>query len=55
MVANVVALGAIVAITDFVSKERLVEVVLEHAPRGTEDKNRKAVEIGFNEALKLKK
>ncbi|MEA2030161.1 MAG: 2-oxoacid:acceptor oxidoreductase family protein [candidate division Zixibacteria bacterium] len=55
MVANVVALGAIAAITELVSKDRLVEVVLEHAPKGTEDKNRKAVEIGFNEALKLKK
>ncbi|MBU8933370.1 MAG: 2-oxoacid:acceptor oxidoreductase family protein [candidate division Zixibacteria bacterium] len=55
MVANVVALGAIAAITGLVSKERLVETVLERAPKGTEDKNRKAVDIGYEEALKLKK
>ncbi len=55
MVANVVALGAIAALTGIVSKERLTEVVLEHAPKGTEDKNRQAVEVGYNEALKLKK
>ncbi len=55
MVANVIALGAIAAITGLVSKERLTEVVLEHAPRGTEDKNRKAVDLGYAEALKFKK
>lgn len=55
MVANVIALGAIAAITDIVSKEDLLAAVLERAPKGTEDKNRKAVEIGFREGLKLKK
>lgn len=55
MVANVVALGAIAALTGLVTKDRLTEVVLEHAPKGTEDKNRKAVEVGYSEALKLKK
>lgn len=55
MVANVIALGAIAAITDIVSKEDLLAAVLERAPKGTADKNRKAVEIGFREGLKLKK
>ena len=55
MVANVIALGAIGALTDLVTRERLTEVVLEHAPKGTEDKNRKAVELGWEEVLKLKK
>ncbi len=55
MVANVLALGAIGALTGLVAKEKLVEVVLQHAPKGTEDKNRKAVEMGWEEALKLKK
>jgi len=55
MVANVIALGAISALTGAVDKENLIEAVLARAPRGTEDKNRKAVEIGFREAEKQKK
>ena len=55
MVANVIALGAIAALTGIVSKEDLIEAVLTRAPRGTEDKNRKAVEIGYQEAEKIKK
>ncbi len=54
MVANVVALGAIAALTGIVNKENLVSAVLKRAPRGTEDKNRAAVEIGWREAEKLK-
>jgi 2-oxoglutarate ferredoxin oxidoreductase subunit gamma len=54
MVANVIALAAIAALTDIVSREALEQIVLSRAPRGTEDKNRKAVEIGFREAAKLK-
>jgi len=53
MVANVIALGAIGAITGVVSREQLEEVVLSKAPRGTEEKNKKAVEIGFREGEKL--
>ncbi len=55
MVANVVALGAIAAFTGIVSKEDLIDAVLKRAPRGTEEKNRTAVEIGYAEALKVKK
>jgi 2-oxoglutarate ferredoxin oxidoreductase subunit gamma len=55
MVANVIALGAIAALTDVVSKEALTKAVLARAPKGTEEKNQKAVEIGFREALKVKK
>lgn len=55
MVANVVALAAIAALTGVVSRESLTEAVLARAPRGTEDKNRKAIEIGFREGLKIKK
>jgi 2-oxoglutarate ferredoxin oxidoreductase subunit gamma len=55
MVANVIALGAIAGLTGIVSHEALVNAVLARAPRGTEEKNRKAVEIGFREALKIKK
>ena len=55
LVANVVALGAICALTEVVSLEALTEAVLARAPRGTEDKNKKAIEVGYNEALKIKK
>ncbi len=55
MVANVIALGAIAGLTGIVSHDALVRAVLARAPRGTEEKNRKAVEIGFREALKIKK
>ncbi len=55
MVANVVALGAICALTDIVALDVLTDAVLARAPRGTEDRNRKALETGYNEAMKLKK
>jgi 2-oxoglutarate ferredoxin oxidoreductase subunit gamma len=55
MVANVIALAAIAALTGIVSRESLTEAVLRRAPKGTEEKNRKAIEIGFAEAQKIKK
>ena len=55
MVANVIALGAICALTDIVPLSILTDAVLARAPRGTEDRNKKALEIGYNEAMKLKK
>ncbi|MCP4569306.1 MAG: 2-oxoacid:ferredoxin oxidoreductase subunit gamma [FCB group bacterium] len=55
MVANVVALGAISALTDVATKEALAEVVKQRAPKGTEEKNLKALEIGFNMAIKAKR
>jgi 2-oxoglutarate ferredoxin oxidoreductase subunit gamma len=54
MVANVIALAAIGELTGCVSRPALTEAVLSRAPKGTEDKNRKAIEIGFREAAKLK-
>jgi len=55
MVANVIALAAIAELTGAVSKEALTAAVLNRAPRGTEEKNKKAIEIGFTEAAKIKK
>lgn len=55
MVANVIALGAISALTEIATKEALVEVVKQRAPKGTEEKNLKALEIGFNLAIKVKR
>ena len=55
MVANVIALAAIAGLTDIINREALTDSVLQRAPRGTEDKNRAAIEIGFREAAKIKK
>jgi 2-oxoglutarate ferredoxin oxidoreductase subunit gamma len=55
MVANVIALAAIAELTGIISREALTNAVLKRAPRGTEEKNKKAIEIGFREAAKLKK
>ncbi len=55
MVANVIALAAIAELTGIVSREALTDAVLKRAPRGTEEKNKKAIDIGFTEAAKLKK
>ena len=55
MVANVIALAAIAALTGIVNRDALTDSVLSRAPRGTEDKNRAAIEIGFREAAKIKK
>lgn len=55
IMANVIALGAIAEMTGIVSKESLKNAVLERAPRGTEDKNKKALELGFSIAKNAKK
>lgn len=46
--ANIIALGALVKLTGVVSAESLEKAVLNRVPKGTEDKNRKALEIGMN-------
>ncbi len=55
MVANVIALGAIAELSGIVSQESLKKVVTGRAPRGTEEKNQKALELGFSIARKVKK
>jgi 2-oxoglutarate ferredoxin oxidoreductase subunit gamma len=55
IMANVVALGAITELTGIVSKESIKKAVLNRAPRGTEEKNKKALELGFSIARKAKK
>ncbi len=54
MVANVIALGAITELTGIVSKESIKNAVLSRAPRGTEEKNQKALELGFKIAKAAK-
>jgi 2-oxoglutarate ferredoxin oxidoreductase subunit gamma len=47
MVANIISLGAICSITKIVSEKALREVVKLRAPRGTEEKNLAALELGL--------
>jgi 2-oxoglutarate ferredoxin oxidoreductase subunit gamma len=47
MVANIMALGTIAALTKVVSKQALLAAVEKRAPKGTEERNLKAAEIGF--------
>jgi 2-oxoglutarate ferredoxin oxidoreductase subunit gamma len=48
MVANVIALGTIAGLTRIVSKKGLMETIQKRAPKGTEEKNLKALEMGFD-------
>lgn len=48
--ANIVALGAVVGITGVVSKEAIEKAVLARVPKGTEDLNRKALNMGWEMA-----
>lgn len=45
--ANIVALGALVKITGVVSVESLKKAVLNRVPKGTEELNEKAIELGL--------
>lgn len=45
--SNIIALGALVKLTGIVSYESLEKAVLNRVPKGTEDLNRKALELGM--------
>jgi 2-oxoglutarate ferredoxin oxidoreductase subunit gamma len=47
LVANIVSLGAIAALSKAVSPGALEQAVLARVPRGTEDLNRRALEVGY--------
>jgi 2-oxoglutarate ferredoxin oxidoreductase subunit gamma len=47
IVANIVMLGALVAVTHVVSEEALKKAVLDSVPKGTEDLNLKAMQLGL--------
>lgn len=46
-VANIVALGALNGVNELVSRESLEKAVLSRVPKGTEDLNRSALNVGF--------
>ncbi len=45
-VANIVALGALVELLDFIAPASMEKAVLRRVPKGTEDINKKALEAG---------
>jgi 2-oxoglutarate ferredoxin oxidoreductase subunit gamma len=47
IIANVIALAAISQITGVVSRQALEKSLMSRIPKGTEEKNRQAMEIGF--------
>ncbi|OQX88574.1 2-oxoglutarate ferredoxin oxidoreductase subunit gamma [candidate division KSB1 bacterium 4484_87] len=55
MVANIVALGILQALTDIVSYEALESAVLARVPKGTEEMNQRALSIGRKYGLEIAK
>ncbi len=55
IVSNIVALGVINGLTQAVSNESLKEAVLSRTPKGTEEINTKALELGFSLAKEFGK
>jgi len=53
IVANVVMLGAFAAITGIVNREALKESIKANVPKGTEELNLKAFEIGYEYGKKV--
>ncbi|MDN5352219.1 MAG: 2-oxoglutarate ferredoxin oxidoreductase subunit gamma [Clostridiales bacterium] len=53
IVANIVALGLIVGLTQIVSQENLEATVIKRLPRGTEDLNRMALQAGYDLAKQI--
>jgi 2-oxoglutarate ferredoxin oxidoreductase subunit gamma len=47
IVANIVMLGALVAATGIVSEDSLKKAILDSVPKGTEDLNLKAMQLGL--------
>ncbi len=52
MVTNIIAIGALVAISKVVNKEALTCAVLKRVPKGTEELNKRALELGYEIAEK---
>jgi 2-oxoglutarate ferredoxin oxidoreductase subunit gamma len=55
IVANIVMLGAVSALSDITSKEAMRRAVLDSVPEGTEETNEKAFERGYEVGMELLK
>jgi 2-oxoglutarate ferredoxin oxidoreductase subunit beta len=53
IVANIVMLGALTALTDVVSREAMRRAVLDSVPEGTEELNERAFEQGYEVGMEL--
>jgi 2-oxoglutarate ferredoxin oxidoreductase subunit gamma len=47
-VANIVMLGALTAVTEVVTEESMRKAILDRVPKGTEELNMKAFQMGFD-------
>ncbi|MCK4444328.1 MAG: 2-oxoacid:acceptor oxidoreductase family protein [Thermoplasmata archaeon] len=54
IVANMIMLGYITSITEFVSKDAMLNTILDSVPKGTEKMNEEAFETGFKLGRKVK-
>lgn len=54
MTTNIVCLGALVNLSNVVSKESLKKAVLSRVPRGTEELNLKALQLGYQLSEEVK-
>ncbi|MGB3341998.1 MAG: 2-oxoacid:acceptor oxidoreductase family protein [bacterium] len=54
LMANLVALGMITALTNVVTKEAVESAILSRVPKGTEELNIKAFNIGFDKVTQSK-
>ena len=53
LVANIVALGVICALTGVVSMDTLSHALVKRVPKGTEELNKKALQVGFEVASRM--
>jgi 2-oxoglutarate ferredoxin oxidoreductase subunit gamma len=53
IVANIVMLGALAALTEVASKEGMRQAVLDSVPKGTEELNLKAFQMGYEYARSI--
>ena len=55
IVANMIMLGYITSITEIVTKDAMLDTILENVPKGTEKINKEAFELGVELGQKVKK
>jgi len=52
VVANIIMLGFLAAVSDVVPKESLKKSIMDSIPAGTEEFNMKAFDLGYNYGIK---
>jgi 2-oxoglutarate ferredoxin oxidoreductase subunit gamma len=54
IVANIVMLGAVTALSDITSKDAMLQAVLDSVPEGTEELNERAFQRGYEVGMDLR-